>query len=697
MFDQEKIIEQAMLDDTPSTDDPALESERFWLQIAAESWRESTSYWDSSLRREIEHSLALFQLRHPPGSKYNTDAFKNRARGVRGKTRAAVRRHEAAAAAAFFSTDDIVTCEAGNPNDKVQRLAAAVNQALLQHRLEKTIPWFQILMGAYQSAMTAGAVCSKQYWRYEEREVEVEYEDGTTETTVEVISDRPVVELHPLENVRFHPGADWTDPVNSSPFFIVLHPMPATDVMAMVERSAAKVLGPKFRDVDLETIITHGQIHNSADGSTDSTSRARDGQTRQDRYDLLHGTRFQTVWLREYFVRIDGDEYVFWTLGDGFLLSDPVPLREVYLQGRRPMRLGVCLIEAHKALPQSLVYLNRHNQAAADEVRNSRFDNVRLVLNKRKYVRKGAQIDLAKLSRSTPGGVVMMDNFDDIKEEQINDVTGSAYAEQDRVDVDFDEISGSFSGSSVMANRKLNETVGGMQLLNSSADAVTEYQLRTFSETWVQPVLQDLCYLEQAYETDETVMALAADKAEVWQQLRELNKSDMDFNDLLVNHVTVTVNVGMGSTNPVERVNKFMMGIQAMAGLPSVMARANEDEIANEIWGRLGYRDGSRFIKSEDEMGEPPPNLEMLKLQQEDQHFQAKLALDREMALMDMAMKFKLTLAEIKSRLGIDKYKADTAAQSVTVNTTIRERGRLMSEQNRSREMDLKRQMGSGI
>jgi len=59
------------------------------------------------------------------------------------------------------------------------------------------------------------------------------------------------------------------------------------------------------------------------------------------------------------------------------------------------------------------------------------------------------------------GGVILTDELAGVKELKSSDVTRSSYEMQDRLNVDFDDIAGSFSTSSVASNRKLNETVGG--------------------------------------------------------------------------------------------------------------------------------------------------------------------------------------------------------------------------------------------
>ena len=52
-------------------------------------------------------------------------------------------------------------------------------------------------------------------------------------------------------------------------------------------------------------------------------------------------------------------------------------------------------------------------------------------------------------------------------------------------------------------------------------------------------------------------MALSAEKAELWQKYG----IDPATDALLNNDLTLTVNVGMGNTNPTQRVDKLMMGL----------------------------------------------------------------------------------------------------------------------------------------
>ena len=218
-----------------------------WLGIARDSFEDSTRFIESSLRWQWERNERAFQNRHPPGSKYLSNDFKSRSRLYRPKTRAMIRQGDATVAASFFSNEDVVSVKPLNDNDKAQAASAAVNKELLEYRLTTPnkrlgIPWFLTVVGAHQEAEKYGFVTSKQWWEFRAVEEEVDEplidpvsgepvvgEDGQPamgkKTVLRTIVDRPRVDLFPPENVRIDRGCNWLDPINTSPFVILLHPM----------------------------------------------------------------------------------------------------------------------------------------------------------------------------------------------------------------------------------------------------------------------------------------------------------------------------------------------------------------------------------------------------------------------------------------------------------------------------------------
>jgi hypothetical protein len=623
-----------------------------WVALARDAFTSSTSYMDANWRKQWEDNIAMFQSRHPAGSKYNSEAYKHRSRLFRPKTRSVVRKNEAAIAVAFFSNPDVVTLEAEDDSNPEQVISSEIWKHVVNYRLQKTIPWFQILVGGAQTAQVIGIVCSYQYWHYKEK-VSVVQEPLTDETgaqlegpdgplfqqfeDVKVEKDEPCIQILPPEQFRFDPGADWLNVVETSPYFIRLVPKYVFEVKEMMERTDRKTGQPqwkKFTDSEIRMAIA----------DHDTTRQARENR-REDplaNNDAPIGD-YEIVWCHENFIRRDGQEWVYWTLGTHHLLTDPAPLEEVYFTGQRPFVIGCCVIEANKAVPDSLVHMGSSLQRETNDTVNQRRDNVSLVLNKRWFVKRGRDVDVASLTRNVAGGVTMMtDPATDVVPQEWNDVTGSSYQEQDRLNVDFDELTGNFSSSSVMTNRKLNETVGGMQMLGQGANQLTEYLIRTLVETWVEPVLRQLVKLEQAYETDQTILGLAGQKA---QQVLQRYGVNQLTDDMLNQELTVRVNVGMGATDPQTKLQKFTHAMQTYGGIMANMPDVDPEALRKELFGLAGYKDGTRFFKQ----GQDPRDVQMQQMQQMIQQLQQQLQMVEQDKSADRLQKIaqaKTTIAD---------------------------------------------------
>jgi hypothetical protein len=193
----------------------------------------------------------------------------------------------------------------------------------------------------------------------------------------------------------------------------------------------------------------------------------------------------------------------------------------------------------------------------------------------------------------------------------------------------------------------MNETVGGMALLTNAANAVTEYDLRIFAETWVEPVLRQLIRLEQRYESDDVILGLAMRQSETLQNLQRYGVSP-DLDRLLDQELTVTVNVGIGQTDPNMRLQKFQtamgalmqigMGLAQMMGGPQVLQSPAFQAIAKEIFGAAGYKDASRFLAFQDQ-GQDPTQAAVQQVQMQAQ--QAIQQLQAQMAEMQKAIEDK--------------------------------------------------------
>jgi hypothetical protein len=548
-------IEQALLDNDKA------------LQLARDAFTGSTNYFDANIRTRMNQDIRRFQSRFPSGSKYLSDAYRTRSRVFRPKTRASIRKNEAVAAEAFFSTLDMVNITPTNEQDPMQVSSAQIMGQLLQYRLTKTIPWFQMCIGGYQDAQVTGVVVSHQSWEYNPKKKK----------------DRPKVEILPLENFRFDPAAQWYDPVGTSPYLIQLIPMYVKDVKSRMRSGRWNLL-------------TDGEIL-QAIRNYDTTRIERDGNRTDATEQITAITDYTIVWVHKNIVEVEDEDFIFYTLGTAELLSEPAPLTSEYAHNLRPFVVGCCVIETHKNYPSGLSALGAPIQDEINEVTNQRLDNVKFVLNKRYFVKRNKQVDVRSLTRNTPASVTLMNDPDDVKVVDTADVTASSYNEQDRLNMDYDDVAGVFSGSSVASNRKLNETVGGMNILTSNSNQVTAYQLKTFVETWVEPVLRQLMLLEQHYETDDVIIALCASKARLMQRFG----IDQVTDEMLASELSLSVNVGMGATSPTDKVNTLALG---MGTIRTVLADGllekyglQPEELIKEVLGALGHKDGGRFFK----------------------------------------------------------------------------------------------------
>lgn len=137
--------------------------------------------------------------------------------------------------------------------------------------------------------------------------------------------------------------------------------------------------------------------------------------------------------------------------------------------------------------------------------------------------------------------------------------------------------------------------------------------------------------LEQKYETDAALLALAGKKAEIFTKFG----MDQVTDELLEKELTLTVNVGMGATDPQMKLQKFVAAVNTYIDMMNKPAPGlNLQEVGKEIFGSLGYSDGTRFFTNDD------PNVS--KMQAELQK-QAKVIQDLNAKLQE-----KLTIHQTK-------------------------------------------------
>ena len=636
-----------------------LSNEGALITLSRDAYESSKNWFDSSIRAQQEKNLRAFNNEHPPGSKYHTEQYRKKSKIYRPKTRSFIRKQQAAAAVAFFSTSDVLHCSPVNDKDPAGRAAAELHMALANLRLDqRELYWYQTVIGAVTDAATAGVVCSKQDWKFNVRNDTVEevYDAGdgvelsqmVEEETV--LEDRPDVTLIPIENLHFSAASDWRDPINSSPYVIEQKAMFMTEILELQKRVNPVTGKPFYLPVNI------GMLAAAIHQDWDSVRKAREGE-RLDKYDNDTMVRaHQSVWVHKHIMDINGQDYCWETLGTEILIRDIQPIEEVYLTGKRPYVWGNCNIEPHKQYPAGTPELIDGLQEETNDIANLRLDNVKLALNKRYYAKRGAGIDIRSLVRNVSGSVTFMNNpATDVKTIDTHDVTGSSYQEQDRLNMDMDDLLGDFGAGTVAGNRKLGETVGGMEMMNSEANQLKEFSIRTFAETWYEPVLRQIIELESVYETDEALLIVGADRAGL--------KTIEEALQVISKPIRVKVNVGFDSTNPQKRIGKLALGLDQIGKFaPHLLQQLDAGEFVAEIMGALGYRDGVRFFPS---LGDDQQDPRIAQLEQQ---------------IQEMQQFIETKQAEQQGRIQV----AQITQQGATARTQMQEEVKVMLSQNKN-------------
>jgi hypothetical protein len=587
-----------------------------YLQLIGQAEDISRDDFSRRVQREIGNAQRAWRNEHSHGSKYwDKVAFRGRSRLFVPKTRAAIRKNKAGAAAALFATNDVISISSEYDDDPMQLASAAVIGQIMNYRLSRTshkagLPWFQAAIGARHAVDVEGICVSKQFWDFHEEIIGEEEQlvenpmTGMYEVQMvpirDIKRDRPMIELLPYENCYLDPTAPWYDPVQLGAWFIARYPMHLSDVRAMMQQ------GGKGGSIPWLEVSDEDLRKSMVDDQRSQQRRARERGV--DRFEALSMPRdWDIVWINENFIRYNGKEECFWSAGRHVMLSEPVPTEQAYPEqyGMRPYTAGVSEVEPHVLSPMPPVESWQPLQLEINDVVNLRLDATKRSIAPLAKVKRGRGVDFEQVKRrGQPEAMVLLDNpQEDLIFEQTPGPQGQAYQEVAHANTMLDELAGSFSGSSVQTNRQLNETVGGMQMLSGAANSTSEYDLRVWVETWVEPTLRQVMNLIQWYESDEKIVALAGRKAQVYQR----HGMNPMIDQLSEAEVTLRVNVGIGAQDPMQMLSKFKTAMDMLIPMGETLAAQgiipNGETIVEEIMGRAGFKDGHRFFHWD----QPPP------------------------------------------------------------------------------------------
>jgi hypothetical protein len=466
-----------------------------------------------------------------------------------------------------------------------------------------------------------------------------------------ILRDKPMIYHIEPENVIVDMAAPWWDVFQDGQFLIVKHPMKVGDVKAMMKPGSQHMGGgPWFEIPD--------KVMANAINDTSNTGVRTSRTGNEDRYGRSAQPSvndFEVVWVHENFVRVDGIDYHFWSLGTRHLLSEPGETGEVghypAHRGERPYVMGVGSIEPHVAIPMSHVEAWRPLQDEINDSTNLRIDAMKQAIAPITLYRMGANVDLRAVRERGPDATIGVSDLDkDIRFQPIQGPNATIYAEMDRLNSQFDELAGSFATSTVQSSRAIGETARGMQLVSSAANTTQDFDLAVFLETWAEPVIRHIVWLEQYYETDQNLLSLLAKKGNLYQRFG----ADLILDEILDRQLTTKISIGPGAGDPVQKLQRINAAVDvSMKVAPMVMGQVQPkaEELFAEIWASTGVSAARIFTFTSPEEAEQKMMEQQQQAQENDPN---KMKIEAQMHSDQM---------KIQAQQESDQRKADLDAQ----------------------------------
>lgn len=422
----------------------------------------------------------------------------------------------------------------------------------------------------------------------------IEIIDSTTgPMKVVTLRDRPRIRMFPPEQAIIDLSAPWEDVIQEGEFFIMTMPMRISQIKVMQEKGRQALGGGPWLPVGDGLLKAAAEEYTATQVRT-ARGRGTDPQSKVNNPSI---SDLDIVWVHENFLKKDGEDYHWYSLGTSAVLSIPGPTEEHYPahQGERPYVMGLGEIEAFSPVPMSMVESIAPVQNEINDIRNLSIDTLKQSIAPIAFYKRGADIDLRALKERGPDANVGMGNpLEDVVFQKPPGPGGEGFLMHDRLSIEMDELAGSFSQSSVANDRNTGDTVGGMKLVSNAANSTQEYDLRVFAETYVERVLRQLIMLEQYYETDDHILALVGQKADVYQRFG----IDQPTDYLLQCQVTLKVNCGIGATDPMLKLQKLggaLTMAQTVAPFMAGQAQVKGEELISEIFAAAGYK-AERFF-----------------------------------------------------------------------------------------------------
>lgn len=373
---------------------------------------------------------------------------------------------------------------------------AKMHELLLDYQLTQRINTIEVASMWIKEALMYGTSFLKTMWRYETRWIKQPSSSmnlfgvpvgNELEEIETVIYDDPDVVHVDLWDLFIDPEATSIDDAE-----YVIHRVYRTK--EYLKKQAAAGLYTNLEGIESTYTTSDSEI--SADERLGAVGLSRT-KKQDDRIELLEywtDDRVIVVANRSQIIR--NEENPYWHCKKPFIriVDHPVP-HELY---------GIGEIEPIEYLQYEL-----------NDTRNQRMDNVNLIINRMWKVLRSSEINPEQLV-SRPGGVIAVDDMDEIEPLTVEDVTASAYAEEVEIKRDIDRTMGVYNYARGETTDR-RETATTASILSNAANERFEMKVRLMEDMGLRRLGLMLIQLNQQYIDRERVIRIVGEDGVYFQ------------------------------------------------------------------------------------------------------------------------------------------------------------------------------------
>lgn len=604
------------------------------FKLSQIAYNTATSYMSDERMKWVKR-YNMYNNRHD-GEKYNHRNYR-RSDYYIAMTNEFIKNTIAQVVEAFLDKNEFVVIDPMVPSDPLCAMSAEYYESVMNYRLKQDNRWWSMFI--QRSAFTASlhnTVVAKVDWD----------EENKMPKAFNVL----------LERIRIEPHADPARPIESSPYILHMQEMYVYEILERAHRETDP--WNELSDDEIENAI---QMYSSFENDVNAVRY-------KERYDPALSVvgidnSMKKVWVHENIIRSpdDGEDYVFWTMGNIKLLSPVYKLKDIYPWGR-PFVMGHMFFEENRVFPSSMADYAYDSQRQINDFNNILADALKKAVWPLILARSNSTFDTAMIQNAGAGTVIPLRDPQRDLVQMPNEVSPQGVKEHlPFLMQQFNSIMGGVSTTTQQANDNGSNAVGNNVMQNNLQNQVIAMYMMNFNSTFVEPIIKMMLRIEQIFGVKDKKLFNTIFRKEnlVHKYEDALKNAGYDTSAFKINKdftdadLITSIEVGIGASSPQQKFEKF---IAAMSSLTNLLSNPNSQldtqEITKEYFSMLGYKNYMRFINTTTDPQVQALQQQIQQLQQQLQQEQSKQKSPEEIQA-DIAYKnaqTQKTLAEIPNR-----------------------------------------------